>query len=236
MQMDLTINQEVLDSFNDKASKEPETVELYEKHDYITAYGLHTDNRVDADPIWAIGRGDEWDSHGELQRNFLMSIGLRPEHKLLDIGCGVGRAARKLVPYLDPGNYTGCDISHKALNYAINLSTEEGWAKRNPRFVYNSDLDFAERFDFLWAHSVLTHLPEQQIDKMMRNVSRIMKGAFAFTYKLAPCRARRTGLKQFSYSKEFFFDLVEAHGLLAIHLDMRWPAGQRTMVVTHAES
>lgn len=55
--------------------------------------------------------GGRWDQLGNLQLDFLVQRGLQPHHALLDVGCGPLRAGVKLVPYLDPGNYYGIDLS-----------------------------------------------------------------------------------------------------------------------------
>jgi len=116
--MNTDLTDEMVAGFRDKDSKKERFRSLYEKYDFLTAYSRHTDLRVEDNPIGAIGRVDEWDSHGILQRDFLIDLGMKPEHKLLDIGCGVGRASRAFVPYLHPGNYVGIDISKKALRHA----------------------------------------------------------------------------------------------------------------------
>jgi SAM-dependent methyltransferase len=95
------LTEEVLSGFNDKASREDRFLRLYRENEYLTAYARHTDIRVADDPIWAIGRGDEWESHGLEQLSFLIDNGMRPKSRVLDLGCGVGRAARKIVPYLE---------------------------------------------------------------------------------------------------------------------------------------
>ena len=42
---------------------------------------------------------------------YFMEAGLKPHHKVLDIGSGLGRMARPLVGYLDPDSeYHGVDI------------------------------------------------------------------------------------------------------------------------------
>ena len=76
-----------------------------------------------------------------LQLAFLISEGLRRDTRLLDMGCGVGRFARKVVPYLEPGRYTGVDISAAALEHALVLSEQEGWAAKRPRLLLNGDLE-----------------------------------------------------------------------------------------------
>ena len=41
--------------------------------------------------------GGLWELHGDLQKNYLIGQGLNPEHKLLDIGCGVFRLGVKII-------------------------------------------------------------------------------------------------------------------------------------------
>lgn len=220
-----------ISTFNDKASKEERFLTLYEENDYLTAYAKHTDIRVEDDPLWSIGRGDEWESHGDLQKKFLIGNGLKPESKFLDIGCGIGRAARKIVPYLDNGNYIGVDISPKALAYASKLSKDEGWGVKNPTFVLSdgNTLGVNGKFNIIWAHSVFTHLPDWAIKNMMINIKDLLDtgGKFLFTYKKAS-KNNRSGLKQFQYPFSFFEDLCKELKLKAEPINMLFPATQHT--------
>lgn len=232
--------------WTDKDSKVPKFRELYESNDFLTAYAAHTDLRMQDDPKWAIGRGDEWESHGLLQLEFLVEQGMRPGHKLLDVGCGPGRAARRFVPYLEPGNYVGVDISTECLKHACELGVAEGWMERRPIFKNNADLDLIPAgvgttyrgfapFNFIWAHSVFTHLPGAQIDKMIGNAANLLAdgGRFLFTYKTAQ-RPQRSGLKQFQFPFQFFRECASRHGLIANELPKLWPASQRTGVITRS--
>lgn len=92
---------------------------LYEQDDYLSAYSQDTDRRVERDPYDAVG--GLWQQMGQLQFDFLVRQGLKPEHRLLDIGCGTLRGGRHFIRYLNPGNYTGMDISPKALDFANQL-------------------------------------------------------------------------------------------------------------------
>lgn len=186
-----------------KARRDPEIVALYSEHDYLTAYGLHTDRRVQTagapDAAGADASRDNWDSHGELQMDFLVSRGLRPHHRLLDIGCGGGRLARKVVPFLLPGHYHGVDISAAAVASAEQLSKTEGWNTRRPRFWWRQvDASLASSFHYLWAHSVFTHLPPPLITELMVTASTLMVEGGQFYYSYVPAvEDTRYGLMQF---------------------------------------
>ena len=82
------------------------------------------------DPRQAVG--GLWDHLGPLQLEVLRAHGLRPEHRLLDIGCGSLRGGRHLMRYLEPGNYWGLDISPEILAAARQLVAQEGLAGREP--------------------------------------------------------------------------------------------------------
>lgn len=229
--METKITPKDMENFRDKASLDPRLVELYAENDYLIAYAKHTDLRVQDNPQGAIGRVDEWESHGDLQRDFLIEHGMTPKSRVLDIGCGVGRAARKLVPYLDAGNYVGVDISPAALDYARTLSEKEGWAERKPRFelIEGTSVGVEGLFDIVWAHSVFTHLPEWAISQMVASIREVLapKGVFLFTYKETP-KPNRSGLKQFQYPITLLQDIAKRHGLNAKKLEMVFPASQRT--------
>jgi SAM-dependent methyltransferase len=233
--MAVKFSDDELASFKDKDSRVDCYRELYEKHDFLTAYAKHTDLRVTDDPHGGIGRADEWESHGALQLSFLISIGLKPEHTLLDVGCGTGRGARKFVPYLNATNYVGVDISEKALEHARSLSQTEGWSVKNPEFILNGDLNLARKFDIIWAHSVCNHLPDEQIEIMVCNAAKIMKdgAVFALTYKLNETLTIRTGLKQWKRDPSFFDKLAQLYGLVGNTHEKLWPAKQRTYIFSN---
>ena len=187
--------------------------------DFITAYRTDTDARVATDAHSAIG--GLWEELGELQFDFLRSEGLRPEHRLLDIGCGTLRGGLRFIGYLAPGGYTGLDISSAAIEEGRAALAREGLESKRPRLLVNDNLRFEELspddvFDFVLAQSVFTHLPDTIIDECLANVSKVMKpgATFYFTCKLAET-ARSDGYKEFWHPQEFFETCAARHGLRA---------------------
>jgi SAM-dependent methyltransferase len=150
------LTQAELDALPDKTKKDQAVVELYMQNNFLTAYSMHTDLRVSENPEGAIGNHLDWEQHGDWQRNFLISRGLMPSHWFLEIGCGTGRLARKLVPWMESGTYWGVDISEAALSHARGIAVTEGWADKAPQFS-TSIPTFT--FDCIWAFSVFIHLP-----------------------------------------------------------------------------
>lgn len=225
--------------FTDKDSKRPEYRSLYENSDnYIEAYSRHTDLRIKNDgPELAIG--GQWEEHGPLQMQFLKDIGLAPDHKFLDFGCGTGRLARHMIPYLNTANYVGIDISMGALENCANICESENLWDKSPWFVHSVDgmlLPALDKclFQYIWAHSVFTHLPPELIRCALQDIKKLLSdsGTFAFTYKKRD-RTYRTGLKQFGYTTEWFLKESKKCGLVAKPLDERWPQGQSCIVVQH---
>lgn len=221
-----------LATLSDKSSREERFVSLYRSHDYLVAYGKHTDLRVADDPQGAIG-GD-WEAYGALQRDFLVAQGLLPQHRLLDLGCGTGRLARKVAPYLDQANYVGVDLSAAAIASAVALSQTEGWAERLPRFVHSKTIAVIGKFDFVWAFSVLIHLPAAEVEKVFARVAKLLKPHGKFLCSYVPVKeARRTGLKQFKHPLAFLRTSARAAGMSCREVD--WPGRQRILLLELAK-
>lgn len=160
------------------------------------------ENESDMETAVAAGRhrqivGDLWDELGSLQFNFLVSNGLKPNHTLIDIGCGSLRGGVRFVPYLDPANYYGVDISKALLRAGYEREiVPAGLADRLPASNLRSTSDFdiswpEVLFDYGLAQSLFTHLPLSLTERCL-TVTRqrfAPNGLFFATFFTAPAGA-----------------------------------------------
>lgn len=109
---------------------------------------------------WVTGGG--WDEMGALQLRFLTDHGLRPDHQLLDVGCGGLRGGLHFVRYLDRGHYCGMDKNDALLKAGHRELRMAGLADRGALLLEDEAFRFSRfdrNFDYAIAVSVFTHLP-----------------------------------------------------------------------------
>jgi SAM-dependent methyltransferase len=136
------------------------------------------------------GDGDFAAIGAEFLGHFIDLGSLKPQERVLDIGCGVGRTAVPLMRYLQPpGSYDGVDIVRSAIAWC-----RSAISRSNPAFrfhhidlahpLYNpkgtsqtakTTLPFADgSFDFICMVSLLTHLDRTQVAHYAREVARLL--------------------------------------------------------------
>jgi SAM-dependent methyltransferase len=135
--------------------------------------------------------GGKWDEIGQLQFDFLVGEGLRPEHYLLDVGCGSLRGGVHFVKHLEPGHYFGIDQSAELLAAGESELERAGVTGKHPTLVAGSDFavgDLGQSFDFVLAQSVFTHLPFNRIVRCVAEVDRVLQpgGRFFATFFASP--------------------------------------------------
>lgn len=208
---------------------------------YISAYAQDSDRRISSDPKKGIG--GLWDEMGELQFSFLKSQGLLPEHRILDIGCGTLRAGRFFIPYLNQGNYTGFDISRRAIEFGEDMCRQANFAAKKPRLLLLEDgelnfASFSEQYDFLLAQSVFTHLREYHLEQCFSCIGNVMndKSKFFFTYYDSPNNSV-IGYKSFSYSIDYIKEVAKKNDFILIpHPEYAHPRGQVMLEARRAQS
>lgn len=168
--------------------------------------------------------------HCEAARTELLTRGLRPEHRVLDIGSGPGNLAIGLVGYLK-GGYDGIEIHRDAVAWCQHAITP-----RYPTFrfhvanlasrAYNPHghvpaasyrFPFADQsFDFVFLGSVFTHMLPDAVENYVHEIARLLarEGTCVASYFLLNDETRG-GVEQ---GRSFMsFDVGHRSGLCRLH-------------------
>ncbi len=101
----------------------------------------------------------------------LISSGLKSNHQVLEVGCGIGTVSQLIAKQVKAGNVLAVDISPKSIEKAKNL-----WnAKNNLSFEVSDMSDFEKKgktFDYFVFPDVLEHIPIEQHPKLFANISK----------------------------------------------------------------
>lgn len=136
--------------------------------------------------------GGMWTEIGALQFEFLKQQGLKPSHRLLDIGCGCLRGGVHFVPYLEKRHYYGADINPSLIEAGKKeLFTNKANIEKQPDLRVTDRFDLAQfgvQFDYLLAVSVFTHLHANHIARCLVEAKKVMgaKSKFFATFFMAP--------------------------------------------------
>ena len=161
----------------------------------------------------------------EFRRHFTNLGALKPDHKVLDIGCGIGRIALSLTDYLSRGGeYRGFDIIRDGITWC-----RENITPRYPNFhfeavdIYNrtynprgkiAAVDFKfpyhdNYFDFVYTTSVFTHMLPADIENYLAESARVMKPGgrcmhtfFIINDEASRLMAQDTAVFNFIYRRE----------------------------------
>ncbi len=164
---------------------------------------------------------DSWLKIGQMQFDYLLGHGLKPDMRMLEIGCGNLRAGRLFIEHLDSGNYYGIDISPEILLAAQDTVAQYGLQAKLAHLTLVRDLRFAflpsGQFDVIHAHSVFSHSPIEVIDECLAHVGRVMApgGFFDFTFDRTEGPEHQVLREDFYYRTETLTALAASHGLQA---------------------
>ncbi|HWO75365.1 MAG TPA: class I SAM-dependent methyltransferase [Bacillus sp. (in: firmicutes)] len=131
--------------------------------------------------------GGLWEEIGTLQFEFLRDHGLKPEHSLLDVGCGALRGGIHFVNYLNTGNYYGIDINSSLIDAGKRELQKLNLINKQPHLLVDGEFQFYlfnQRFDYAIAQSLFTHLPFNHIHRCLINIDKVLKkgGKFFATF------------------------------------------------------
>ena len=138
-----------------------------------------------------VGDGDFKAIGNAYLKIFIDICDLKPNARVLDVGCGIGRMAIPLTKYLNKdGSYEGFDIVSMGINWL-----KENISLKYPNFrfqlanVFNKQYNPKgqyeghtynfpfenESFNFVFATSVFTHMLPQDVKNYISEISRVLK-------------------------------------------------------------
>jgi cyclopropane fatty-acyl-phospholipid synthase-like methyltransferase len=132
---------------------------------------------------------------------FLIESGLKPSHKLLDIGCGCLRGGVHYVNYLQESHYYGLDINASLIEAGKVEVEKSGLAAKKPKLIVDDKFSFdkfGEKFDFMVSVSVFTHLPMNIIVRCLISARENLapNGIYYATFFNAPTPAHIETIEQ----------------------------------------
>jgi ubiquinone/menaquinone biosynthesis C-methylase UbiE len=138
-----------------------------------------------------VGDGDFLKAGLEFRRLFIEFGGLKPDHRVLDVGSGIGRMAGRLTSYLSPqGEYQGLDIVKMGIDWCQanitprypNFHFQHADVRNdeyNPGGIYRAatySFPYADGyFDFVYLTSVFTHMFTADMERYLAEISRVLK-------------------------------------------------------------
>lgn len=146
--------------------------------------------------------GGLWEEMGRLQLDFLIKQGLKPEHKLLDIGCGCLRGGLHFLKFLDAGKYHGLDINKSLIEAGRAEVQEAGLDQKKPHLIVDESFSidrFETKFDFMVSVSLFTHLSFNTIVRCLTRAREnlLPHGVYYSSFFQAPYPASLEPIRQY---------------------------------------
>ena len=107
---------------------------------------------------WAMGR---------FAFDFVVGRGLRPEHRLLDFGCGALRIGLHAIDFLEENRYFGLEAHLKSLEAAVTYELPlHGLEHKRPRLLWDANYrvdHFGVTFDRILDFATTMHVPHDDL-------------------------------------------------------------------------
>lgn len=120
-----------------------------------------------------------WKELQAYQLKALVSNGMKPEHKLLDIGCGPLQGGIAFIKYLNPNNYFGFDIRQESVDAGTKLIKKHKLEKKQPVLFISDNFGMDKlngtKFNFIWASQILYYFDEQKLNTLMKWLTIILE-------------------------------------------------------------
>lgn len=178
---------------------------------YADYYAKRMDSIVRRNPNWGLNNDRRF------QLEFARNHGLSRGAMMLDYGCGALAAGMLFIDYLDVGCYIGADISAGVIDEGHRRLADSGLSGKGAQLqlIRGTSLEQLrnERFDFVWAQSVLTHMPPEDVRSLFVEVGSLLRsdGVFFATFSRDD-KVHEHQFKDWYYTREHMRSTAEDTG------------------------
>ena len=144
---------------------------------------------------------------GKDQFEIIKKYGLKPTTRFLDYGCGVLRTGVHVIGFVQPKHFVGVEISRDRLEQGLEFVANAGIQPDRFETFIVKDCELRElgdrQFDFVWAWSVINHMPTGDVVAMLKAMRRHIApgGHFIFMYDEGEGE-HRIGIKDFKITRD----------------------------------
>lgn len=107
-----------------------------------------------------------WKKKRQFQIDYLLEQGLRPEHRVMDLGCGTLRGGIPIIDHVEAGNYYGIEVRSEVIAEAHREIRKSGLAHKAASLVIARNLGLLRlgvEFQYIWSFSVLIHMDDDEV-------------------------------------------------------------------------
>jgi SAM-dependent methyltransferase len=123
----------------------------------------------------SVGPVGYWKKLRAYQLNALQLNGLKPEHKLLDFGCGPLQGGIAFIKYLNKNCYYGVDIRKQQIDNAHKQITKFKLESKKPTMILSDNFGENElkdiKFDYVWASQLLYYFDNKNFMDLLTFIS-----------------------------------------------------------------
>lgn len=182
-----------------------------------------------------VGPPAEYDLVAAMTFNLLTTVGLRQQHKLLDIGCGSLRNGRLLIPYLNKGHYVGVEPNGRLIEDGVRYEIGKDLVRiKQPVFIVGDSLrgraDVAD-VDYAVAQSIFSHTGTDLLHRWLEEIGAALKpdGVLLATFMVDDKDGTEQGWVYPGcvwFRPETMREIAAAHGFTFLLLDWHHPRQQ----------
>ncbi len=139
---------------------------------------FHENEGLSAEEARKQAIGGDYETIGCIERDAILALGYSGREMIVDLGCGSGRLARKLVPLLkEEGRYLGLDVNQTLIHEAREQVAKAGGGEAFQfKKITDPVIPVEEKsIDLLVAFSVVTHIDLEDTFNYFKELKRVLK-------------------------------------------------------------